>query len=136
MRMWHRRQLVGRAEDRWVETNNTVQKTTKSKMILRRIKDSGCDPMEHKGMDVVLAQLVGSDGKNDHVVSIARVTNFDGSEPKDLPMMCIFDGSQEKALPVTVESLNECCSTEGHPTMFQRFGRTHLLERHKLGVLK
>ena len=56
---------------------------------------------------IYLARLLGSDGKEDHCVAISQ--NW------------IFDSNFPTALPRSQESLNLCCSTEEHSSIFKSY---------------
>ena len=61
------------------------------------IVDANWDLLSTKDDDLVLAQIIGDDGKEDHVVTITRGW--------------IFESNMDHALPLCKESLDLCCSS-------------------------
>jgi hypothetical protein len=61
--------------------------------------------------------VMSSDGKTDHAIAIVN--------------KWIFDANFERGLPLTVKSLNLCCSSSGRPTTFVKVTRGYVLEDRK-----
>ena len=77
-----------------------------------KITDKKWDILKNGPNDLVVTTLRGSDGKDDHCVTIY------GS--------WLFDSNFDYALPLTKETLDLCCSAEGSNDTFESVGEARI----------